>query len=104
VLTNSKTSSKYVVGRFANAQFPANIAIQRIVIKVQGESTPEHAEGRTDFEYKHQRSMSNKNCNYILDAYGKSTRLRPSPPHLSYVYMDYAGFGDLQQLMERHRM
>lgn len=74
------------------------------MIKVQGETTPEYAEGRTDFEYSYHNAVSKKNCDYILDVYGKSTRLRPSPPHLSYVYMDYAGFGDLNQLMERHHM
>lgn len=55
----------------------------------------------------HMRASALK-CPYILEAYGSSIRfrrLRDNSPrlHLGYIYMEYAQFGDLIDLVNKTR-
>jgi serine/threonine protein kinase len=48
-------------------------------------------------------SISGKNCPHILDYYGCSVRQRDRLPRgLSYIYMEFAPFGDLRDLIRKY--
>lgn len=77
--------------------------LQRIVVKIQGERTYDRAREASRKEFVFQQRVSNRGCDYILDAYASSVRRRAVPPHLLYIFMDYAGFGNLHGLVNRQR-
>ncbi|KAF2875228.1 kinase-like domain-containing protein [Massariosphaeria phaeospora] len=72
---------------------------RRVVAKIQGFDSLYALQKELRKEFGLHHAVSNKGCRHILDAYGSSTRQRPDSPHLSYIYMDYAPFGDLVTLL-----
>ncbi|CAE7187324.1 S-TKc multi-domain protein [Pyrenophora teres f. teres] len=75
--------------------------LKRIVVKMMGEEYDlvrlgEHLET----EYDCHDILSATGCPHILEIYGCSLRPRLYPPHLGYLYMEYAEYGDMQDLLD----
>ncbi|CAO2651441.1 Nn.00g040110.m01.CDS01 [Neocucurbitaria sp. VM-36] len=75
--------------------------LKRMVVKIVGGTTIVHVQLDIENEFKHQRALSFRDCASMLDTYGYSIRERLQVPHLGYIYMDYAAFGDLRSLIDR---
>ncbi|KAF2657262.1 kinase-like protein [Lophiostoma macrostomum CBS 122681] len=77
---------------------------RRVVVKVQGHHQVDEAQRLLTKEVRVHRAISGKGCLHILDCYGSSIRQRVKfPKGLSYIYMDYAPFGDLNELIEKYQ-
>lgn len=72
-----------------------------MVVKIIGAPDMKTVTHDLNREFDVQHKLSFKNCPSILDAYAKSTRQRDPRPHLGYIYMDYAPFGDLWSAINR---
>ncbi|KAF1847600.1 kinase-like protein [Cucurbitaria berberidis CBS 394.84] len=75
--------------------------LKRLVVKIIGSTDVLGVVGTIMRESTHHEALSFKNCASILDAYGFSIRKRAYGPQLGYIYMDYAPFGDLLDLIKR---
>jgi hypothetical protein len=51
-------------------------------------------------EYDMQRLVSERGCRHILDVFGNGIRRRAHNPQIGYLYMEYAPFGSLDNLLE----
>ncbi|KAF2714563.1 kinase-like protein [Pleomassaria siparia CBS 279.74] len=76
----------------------ANI-LERMIVKVQGQPSLEEAQSALEIEFGVQSQISNKGCDYIVNLHGTSIRPQIDAPHLLYGYMEYAGFGNLLELL-----
>lgn len=70
-----------------------------MVVKVQGEPDPLSLQQNVFREFQIQQSLQAQ-CNNILNARAYSTRPRDTAPqHLGYLYMDWAPYGSLSDLI-----
>ena len=76
---------------------------QRIVVKKQGYPTANEARQKVNEEAAMHLAVSQKGCSYILDCFGTALRDRPEAPYLGFIYMDYAPYSDLYNLIENYR-
>ncbi|KAA8617739.1 S-TKc multi-domain protein [Pyrenophora tritici-repentis] len=65
-----------------------------------GENSLANLEQAMAVEYDCHNSLSATECPHILDIYGCSLRPRLHPPHLGYLYIEYAEHGDLWDLLD----
>ncbi|EDU42626.1 predicted protein [Pyrenophora tritici-repentis Pt-1C-BFP] len=75
---------------------------KRIIVKVQGERTEKSLLDTMQPEIDLHQRLTTKGCRHIVDFYAASYRIRRIPPILGYVYMEYAPFGDLHDLVDKH--
>lgn len=73
-----------------------------MIVEIQGEKTAQMLRKNMKYEFDLHERLTRKGCRHIVDVYGVSYRRRHSPPMLGYVYMEYAPFGDLRRLLEKH--
>jgi hypothetical protein len=72
-----------------------------MIVKVQGADTYELAMRESQVEYVLHQRLSDLGCPHILRVYTNTVRQRTEAPHLGYIYMDYAPFGNLGELLRR---
>jgi hypothetical protein len=70
-----------------------------MVVKILGGETYEEVKRDIDKEFGFHDAVSNKNCPHILNTWGHGYRIRSVAPQLGYIYMEYAPFGDLLNLI-----
>ncbi|EFQ87014.1 hypothetical protein PTT_17612 [Pyrenophora teres f. teres 0-1] len=75
---------------------------ERMIVKIQGEKTAQMIRKNMKYEFDLHERLTRKGCRHIVDVYGVSYRRGHSPPMLGYVYMEYAPFGDLRRLLDKH--
>jgi hypothetical protein len=73
-----------------------------MVVKIQGAYTKEAATAMVAREFDLHARLSGTGCAHILKAWASSVRSRREPPHLAYIYMDWAPFGTLQDLYRKY--
>lgn len=71
-----------------------------MVVKIVGHPDLDELEAEIKGEFNHHNLFSSHGCVNILKVYAHSIRERLSIPHLGYIYMEYAAFGDLEGLIE----
>lgn len=70
-----------------------------MAVKIVGDNDKERLKNDIDFEAKPHQRLSKLGCANIVEFYGSSFRDREVTPHLGYIYMEYAPFGDLHTLV-----
>ena len=69
-----------------------------MTVKVIGGKSGEWLEEDIEAEFRPHFNLSQLNCPHILAVFGKRHHKCKIPPHLGYIYMEYAPFGDLSSL------
>ena len=81
--------------------YHAYFIFHRMVVKIQGTSTREIVRHLTSQEYSMGRLLSIPGCPNILKTLSHSYRNRAGPPYLSYLYLEWALYGTLDDLIRR---
>jgi hypothetical protein len=76
-----------------------------MAVKIQGDDDREWAEEEVRQEYAMQYSLNRANSPHILRTRGYSLRFADDPPRmgLSYLYLDWAPYGSLFDLVNEAR-
>jgi hypothetical protein len=86
--------------------FPINIntnaLAQRMIVKIQGAHTAALATTQTANENRLHARLSGLGCTHIGETRACYVRTRASPPHLGYIYMDWAPHRDLRALLRKY--
>ncbi|CBX97204.1 hypothetical protein LEMA_P103350.1 [Plenodomus lingam JN3] len=91
--------SQRIVHVFARVS-TAGAILERRIVKILGGADMAQINRDIDEEYRHHARLTNRGCANILDLHGYSYRSRPIPPQLGYLYMEYAPYGDLSDLLK----
>lgn len=71
-----------------------------MTVKVIGERTRDQVRNTVNTEAGIHLEASKLRCPHILECYGYGFR-RAQVPYLGYIYMEYAPFGDLFDLLQK---
>jgi hypothetical protein len=72
-----------------------------MVVKIVGDRTVEEVQHEIMREFECHMTLTQRQCHHILGAYGSSTRKRDHGPHLGYLYMEWAPYGSLHDMISR---
>lgn len=70
-----------------------------MTVKAIGDKDLANLMEEVEREFRPHHNVSQLGCPHILEAYGKSWRERSTLPHLGYIYMEYAPYRDLHDII-----
>jgi hypothetical protein len=75
--------------------------LQRMTVKIVGDKNRPGLRRHIKREAQNHWEASQLKCPHISRCYSYPYRWREHAPHLGYIYMEYAPFGDLRSLLQR---